>query len=203
MNWILDHLQIIIAVAAAIAYWLNQRQKEKSGQDADYDGDGIPDVQRRDFQSDPEETERTRRIQDEIRRKIAERAGGGPIRVPSPAPEPPPLFRPDQTAPRPVATPTFQREYDREAEPAPAVPPAFMMSTAAILERQQDLEDQMRALEASRRSAQRKAAAVVAQTAADAPSPARGELLADLRSARNLRRAMLLREVLGPPVALR
>ena len=43
MNWVLDHLQIIIVVAGAIAYWINQRAREKAGQEADYDEDGIPE----------------------------------------------------------------------------------------------------------------------------------------------------------------
>ena len=43
MDWILDNLQIVLAIAGAIAYWLNARNKEKAGEEADYDGDGIPD----------------------------------------------------------------------------------------------------------------------------------------------------------------
>jgi hypothetical protein len=29
MNWILDHLQILVAAAAAIAFWLNQRRETR------------------------------------------------------------------------------------------------------------------------------------------------------------------------------
>ncbi|MBP9914257.1 MAG: hypothetical protein KBF26_12720, partial [Opitutaceae bacterium] len=144
--------------------------------------------------ADPEEAMRTRRIQEEIRRKIAERSSGGPLTAPAP-----PLFRENPVAPRPVAVPLPPRTIYREP-PALQASPA---STAAILERQLELEEQMRALEDSRRSAQRKAAALAAQTAVLQPPPARGELLQELRGAQNLRRAMLLREVLGPPVALR
>ena len=67
-------------------------------------------------------------------------------------------------------------------------------------------EEQMRELEAARKAAQRKAAAVAAQAVAFAPAATterRGDLLADLRGAGNLRRAIVLREVLGPPVGLR
>ena len=204
MEWVLDHLQIIIAVAAAIAYWLNQRRQGQTGDSAEGEGDERPEVSRRDMQSDPEEAERTRRIQEEIRRKIAERAAGGPITIPPPAAEPPPLFRTESSAPRPVATPLPQREFTREAVPSPVMaPPTFQATAAAVLERQLELAEQMQALEAARRIASRKAAAVVAQAAKQAPSPARGELMAELRGVRNLRRAMVLREVLGPPVGLR
>ena len=99
MDWISEHLlQIIIALAAAIAAYLNNRKKEKGGEPADYDGDGIPDNRPGQFDSqrmDLDEAERTRRVQEEIRRKIAERRAGGGQPV-----EPPPLV-----APRPVAQP--------------------------------------------------------------------------------------------------
>lgn len=196
MRWILDNLQVVIAVAAAFAYWLSQRKKE--GDAADQDGDGVPDDPRGAVSLDRDETERTRRIQDEIRRKIAERAGGGPINVPPPAPEPPPLFREDTTAPRPVA----QRTFTRHAAPV-ADQPARNLGYEGTLQRQLDLAEQMRNLEQNRQSIKRRAA-VIAKTAADAaPSAAHTAILSDLRGTHNLRRAMVLREVLGPPVALR
>jgi hypothetical protein len=197
MEWILDHLQIVIAVAAAIAYWLNQRRQAQLGDDEE-DRTESP---QRDFNSDPEEEARTRRIQEEIRRKIAERARGGPITVPPPAPEPPPLFRTETSSPRPVAAPLPQREFTRQA-----APPPFQASAAAILERQRELEEQMRELEATRKAAQRRAALVAANTAVFAPVAASERnvgLLADLHGGRNLRRAIVLREILGPPVGLR
>lgn len=204
MEWILDHLQIIIAVAAAIAYWLNQRRQGRTGDGAEGEGDERPEVSRRDLQSDPEEAERIRRIQEEIRRKIAERAAGGPIGIPPPAPEPPPLFRTESSAPRPVATPLPQREFTREAVPSPVLaPPTSQANAGAILERQHEMAEQMEVLASSRRIVERRAAAVVAHAKSQEPSPIRGELLHELRGAHNLRRAMVLREVLGPPVGLR
>lgn len=203
MEWIFDHLQIVIAVAAAIAYWLNQRRQAQMGEGEE---DGRTESPLRDFNADPEEAERTRRIQEEIRRKIAERAGGGPIQVPPPATEPPPLFRTETSAPRPVASPLPQREFGRQVESTPMTqPPPFQATAAAILERQRQLEEQMRQLEVDRKAARRKAAAVAAQAATVVPTATteRGGLLADLRGADNLRRAIVLREVLGPPVGLR
>jgi len=121
--------------------------------------------------------------------------------VPPPAPEPPPLFRKESTAPRPVASPLPAPDVWRRPEP---VPVAAATNTAAILERQREMEEQMRALAEAKREAQRKAAVVAAHQAEAAKvSPARGDLLTDLRGARNLRRAVVLREVLGPPVAMR
>ncbi len=204
MDWILEHLQILVAVGAAFAYWLNQRKQEKAEEGetrADNRGDFAPPAH-----VDLEEAERTRRIQDEIRRKIAERASGGPINVPPPAPEPPPIFQRDTMAPRPVASPLPQqreREFEREKR-REEQPHTFTAAENAALERQRELDEQMSALAEAKRVAQRKAAAIAAtEQAAAYASPARGDLLADLRGARNLRRAMVLREVLGPPVALR
>lgn len=132
---------------------------------------------------DPAEAERTRRIQEEIRRKIAERRG---------------LVIPAELVPptEPIAVAVSREE------------PPELGSMAAVLERQQQLADQMQALETARLMEQRKAA-VVAATAQDETARAaavvamRGALLADLRKPATARRAFLLREVLDRPVALR
>lgn len=219
MNWILEHLQLIIVVAGSIAYWLNQRAKENAGEDADYDGDGTPDNRRAPTRelapvsrdgSDPAQDERVRRIQEEIRRKIAERRG-----QPVPPPLAPPTldpFRPlfQETPPpltRPVTPPPL-------AEPVREVAVSAYDDTAA-LERQRKLEEQLAQLEERRREARRaaqaaaesggQAAANVAYDAAtpDVPGLSARRLQDELKNPRALRRAMVLREVLGAPVALR
>ena len=43
MDLILDNLQLLLVIAGSFAYWLNQRRREKSGESADYDEDGIPE----------------------------------------------------------------------------------------------------------------------------------------------------------------
>jgi len=133
---------------------------------------------------DPEVAERTRRIQEEIRRKIAERRGTTVATQAEPMTEPPAVFE------------------------EPPVEPAFTATTAAVLERQQKLADQMRALELARATEQRRAAAVsavnrVETNRAAAAVAIRDGLLADLRDPQSLRQAFLLREVLGTPVGLR
>ena len=209
MEWISEHiLQIIIALAAAIAAYMNNRKKEKDGEPADYDGDGIPDNRRGGFepsQMDLDEAERTRRVQEEIRRKIAERRGDT-----RPAP---PLV-----APRPVAQPipeVIQRRF--EEAPAPPPLPRKPASVAAqtardedVLERQRALAEQMRLLEARRAESRRQAAeaaaplsAAMAYSAGPSTKARSRELLADLRSPAGARRAWLLREVLDTPVGLK
>ena len=200
MDWILDHLQIIIAIAGAIAYWLNARKKEKAGEPADYDGDGKPDALPQDGRSLREQTgpaqhdDNTRKVQEEIRRLIAERnrGEGRPALPPVPAPSfPPPLSRREPEL-APYAAEIRREETERES--------------AAVLERQRGLADQFAALQARRAAAAREAKSV--WTAAPEPagaSSAGGDvsLLRELRSARSLRKAIVLREVLGAPVGLR
>jgi len=216
MAWILDHLQIIIAVAAAIAYWINQRAREKAGQEADYDEDGIPEnrpVSRelspanRDG-TDPDQEERARRIREEIQRKIAERRGRAPGSAPAEPPSVPRLdpFRPVfQEESRPAPPPL------RPPEPATPRETVAAYDDSAALERQRRLAEQMEALEERRREARRVAAQALSGEAAPAVgvSSSRTSALgtrgvaAELRDPRALRRAMVLREVLAAPVALR
>ncbi len=79
----------------------------------------------------------------------------------------------------------------------------------AARERQMQLEEQMRELERMQRAEREKAAALrrvartQTETAKSYSGHAQRELVQDLRGARNLRRAVVLREVLGPPPGLR
>jgi type IV secretory pathway VirB10-like protein len=198
MEWILDHLQIVIAIAGVIAYWLNARNKDKAGEPADYDGDGRPDnvpgggrEMRKQDQS-PEPDENTRRIQEEIRRKIAERQGAGRT-PPPPVPVPPPVPARREPELAPYAAEARREEVEREA--------------AVVLARQRGLAEQLEALQARKAEAGREAKSVWIQQAQplNSAKPA-GEdigLPGELRSARSLRRAIVLREVLGTPVGLR
>jgi hypothetical protein len=224
MNWILDNLQIVIAVAAAIAYWLNQRAREKAGEEADYDEDGVPENRpapradarelspsRRDG-GDLDQEERARRIREEIQRKIAERRRGQTPGQASEAP-PPPLPRFDPFRPvfqeevRPVAAPPSPPDF------APARAEAAAYGDSAALDRQRRMAEELEQLEERRREARRLASqtraeattvvtAVPASVGGRAALGARG-VAAELRDPRALRRAIVLREVLSAPVALR
>ncbi len=218
MSWIFEHLQIIVFVAGAIAYWLNQRAREKAGEQADYDGDGIPESPTRPLApasrdgSDPEQDERVRRIQEEIRRKIAERQG----RAPAPAPSAEPAeFDPLRELLRPVLVET-------PPEPPPASPPfapapatSTLEADQAAIERQRRLAEQMEELKARRAESRRAAEAMRRTSAYELPDASTanssqrtaptstGTIKDALRSPRALRHAYVLREVLDRPVALR
>jgi hypothetical protein len=158
-------------------------------------------------------------VQERIRRKIAERRSETPApsaSVPAPLAPDQPRPRPTVMAPSPVSggpLETLGGEILRkvlEPQPAPVAPPPLTNAPAfdaAILARQQALAEQMRELEAARQAAQRRAAQVAAEQAALAQGAAatrrREGWLGELRDAKNLQRAIVLREVLGAPVALR
>ncbi|MDR0353812.1 MAG: hypothetical protein LBI02_10890 [Opitutaceae bacterium] len=166
------------------------------------------------FDEDDEEfemAERTRRIQEEIRRKILERMSGRqeaeawppapPVPPPAPQPSAPPVPRS-----APAMPPPLPRVKEEKAKRDTA--PAFDW---AETERQQKLAEQMRELEEQRKIAERRAKAF-ATAAPPVPSGAgagtgrlmrdriRNTVSDDLRAPGTLRRAIVLREVLGPPV---
>ncbi len=221
MDWIWDNFQLILVVAGAIAVWLNNRRREQAGKPADYDEDGRPDnrtprpgpLSRDD--THPDEAERVRRIQEEIRRKIAERRGQS-APPPMPAPVLPmnplrPVFREQPPAPAPVQRPA--------PPPMPVVREvATVYDDEAALERQRRLAEQLAELEARRREVRQTAVTLAEAGPVSAVSASARErtqtifphvqagvhgLAAELRNPKALRRAMVLREVLDPPIALR
>ena len=90
---------------------------------------------------------------------------------------------------------------EREEEP-----PALPAQAAAEQPRQSEIAGQLTALREARAAAQAKAearAAEVPWTEATKPGTGPSAWRKDLRRPADLRRAIVLREVLGPPVALR
>lgn len=200
MDLILDNLQLILVIAGSIAYWLNQRKREQRGETADYDEDGVPENRPTVAPNADamEEELRTRRIQEEIRRKIQERRGGG-----APAPMPPPL-REEAPAYEAPTEPVWREEAPRSAPQPPPLDDGVLARQRALQEQLQALADRRAALAASRSEAPAMVAATSAGVgAARVATPKSGALLRDLRDPESMRRAIILREVLGPPVALR
>lgn len=206
MDWIQDHLQVIIAIAGAIAYWLTQRKKEQAGEPVDYDGDGRPDNLPKEAEfEDPELAERTRRIREEIQRKIDERRrGGAGYDRPAEPGAPPPLT---QEEPPPVVLqqelPPVVREVVVRTSAA-AADTAAVRRLAELKEQQESLAEQLRQAQEMKAAALRRRefeATVSAEKTAQLQH--RATLVEELRNPESARRAMILREILGPPVALR
>ena len=204
MNWILEHLQLVLAIAGAFAFWLKQRSEAKSP------GKETARPVQPATMEEADDAERARKIREEIMRKIAERRGE--VAKPQPAArqeEPktfkfPPLVRPH------APVDTFggpSRPVILRPEPAKAAPPVLVAkgeSHEAVLARQERLAGQMRELEEKRALTLRRATveAEVKREADGVWHRAASNVREELRDPRALRHAMILREILGKPVAL-
>jgi hypothetical protein len=205
-EWILAKLPVLIFVLVFIAQALRGLFRGR--------GEKSPPAEK---PNELDEQRRVREVQEEIRRRIAERRSAPPPPLP-PAHPPQPVERRFETTqmPEPMGDPLRRMFEDlkrqiapTEPEPPPVPAPRRIERHAAEIDRQQRLADQLKDAEAARALAQRRAANVVAEKRAESQqepalrSAARESLLADLRGADSLRRAFVLREVLGPPVGLR
>jgi hypothetical protein len=186
MEWVLDHLRLLIGAAGVVAWWLNQRRATKAA---------APQAPKPATFNDPQLAERTRRIREEIQRKIEERARA--------------YTRPDPTAAR--ANPAVPPPLVRPAAERRSAAPATARVSRAETDRTKEIPAQQVALAERLREAQLiKAAARRDQVANEAGvgasstvTIAAAGLVEDLRDPQALRRAFLLREIIGPPVALR
>src|SRR4051794_33285167 len=126
MGWIIDHLGFIIFLAIAISIGRKvraflKRIEEEAGR---HTGTARPTAN-----FDPDEAERVRRIQEEIRRKIAERRGGDRQAPHSATPahtERPPLLSPTGVPPLDPFGGPIKRifaELERRAQASMDAPP--------------------------------------------------------------------------------
>lgn len=210
MKWITENIQVILAVAGAIAYWLNSKReaaaKAAEEQEAELRKAQQPASM---AEGDADDEMRAEQVREEIRRKIAERRGEV---VPTEW-SPPPLMS-EREEERSFRSPPIE-ESPELAVPPPVLPPArarqaevaYSMATETLeasLVRQEQLALELQSLNEQRALAARRAAVVAESEAVVARRDlVSNELRHDLRDSRSLRRAMVLREVLGPPVALR
>ncbi len=217
MDWVLDHIQVIILVAGSIAYYLNQRRREKQGMPADYDEDGIPDSHPQSSTSyDPatmeaEEAKRTRTLQEELRRKREQRERGleppqaplheGPARPPA-APPPVP-FDPMQEMMK-----EFTRRLTTPKEPTPPPPLPTPQASAPFIDqealaRQRRLQERINSLDKERRAVRYQADALRLE-ASDTKNFAQTRSARDsLATPDSLRRTIIATEILGKPLSLR
>jgi hypothetical protein len=217
VEWVLDHLQFVIAIVVIVAYVLNNMRRRAGGREdvgRDETGGGAPPPV-----IDAEENERTRRIQEEIRRRILARQRGESGSV-----QPPPLPVEEE---REIEEPEWLEEGPRpQAGRPPPMPMAFPSAprepvaeaarsmdaaTVEILEQQRLLAQQLEALRAARALGSAAvpplpAAAYTAAGSAAAAAAAAGlrrAVRADLAGRGGLRRAIILREILGEAPGLK
>lgn len=203
MNWVQEHLQILIAAAAAIAYFLNSRRSARTEND---------ETKRPAEQASAEHAERTRRVQEEIRRKIAERRTGQTGNRPGTNERVPPMVRPSNVPPIDPFGGPMRRVVRKIEEAASRLEDKFedpeAAARAAEIARQAKLAERLRELEQARAMQERRAAELLRakkpRQVAVAPTAVVGnEVHQRLRDPRELRRAIVLREILSPPVGLR
>lgn len=205
MDWIFDHIWVLLAIAAVIARVLNKR---KEGGESS--GDTTAPAKEYEF-DDPELAERTRKIREEIQRKIAERRGQytQPPALPTAQQRPVAVERSPEASTPPNTLPEILREVllpkPQSDLPPPLKKRVMTVNAAEEAERQAALMEKLQEAELMKAAAQKRAAfeASIADQEPAALQQARTGLLDDLRSPQALRRAFVLREVLGPPVALR
>jgi hypothetical protein len=195
LQWMLDNAFAVVIVGGVLLQLLQAIMKKKDGQE-------MPPSQEQPKEyefEDPELAERTRKIREEIQRKIAQRQRGGAEQAPPVAPAP--------VAYEPEAPPPLIREVV-EQRPVMTAAPGTRLDTqrqAEILEEQAAWADKLAEVKSRKAAAQKRVEfeAATADHSQAALTVSRGGVVDDLRSPAALRRAFILREVLGPPVALR
>ena len=187
IDWLLKHPILIFVIIMAVSSLLKKVKASDETPSAPAERPPLDDT---------DDGERTRRLQEEIRRKIAERRG---LAVPPPVPVAPPAL--PVWADKEEGSPWV---YKREE------PPPIVMEVPAIdpiLERQRALAEQLAALQLRQatvsKASQEAWAPRVPVAAAASTNFEEINWLRELRNARSLRKAIILREVIGPPVALR
>jgi hypothetical protein len=204
MDWILNHIWVVVVIAGLVTRALQAVRGNTSATKK------TAEPSRRQEYVDAEQAERTRKIREEIQRKIAERRGPGAA---PPAPEPArPRLRVQDRSPEATTPPSVLElppMVRKVFGPAPAVEPTPIpveaVTSSAELARQAALADQLRQVIARKTAEERRA--TFASSLADQQQVAllvnREALLDDLHDPEALRRAFILREVLGPPMAMR
>ena len=199
MNWVFDNIQLIIIVASSIAWWLTQKKQPDAPPE-----DPMARPGRQPIEYEQDDSDAARQVRERMRR-LREQRG-----LSHEDDNVPPL--PDRPQPSVENIPPVLRELMGIPEPKPrpvAPPPVPRVDHGARM------AAEMRELEAKRRESDAAAAKIRQQTAlrqhkrqsaAVAPR-GRGlddrDFLATLRDPRSARRAIILREVLDKPVALR
>ncbi len=215
MDWIFDHIQLIIIIGSSIAWWLTQQRQQNADDEDKPSPHERPGRQRIDWERQQEggESDAARQVRERMRRLRDQRRQG------SPAPTSTPTSQPRRAEPTMQDLPPVLRELmgipEPEPEPAPkpVVPPPVPQESRA-----DRMAREMRELEAKQREAEAMASRVRGQIGGASgkrrrsrrgQSAHRGDVLSDqsflqtLRDPRSARRAILLKEVLDRPVGLR
>ncbi|AOS45055.1 hypothetical protein Verru16b_02124 [Lacunisphaera limnophila] len=186
IQWLIDNAWTVIIVGTVLAQMLQAVFKKKGGDPT------VGEEPPKEYEfEDPELAERTRQIRAEIQRKIEQRTRGQE--------EAPPLVV--EATPPPVIREVV---VTRDAEAA-GYTRAESQRQAEILEQQAVWAEKLKEAQRLKASIEKRTLfeSATADHSNDARTLSRGGLITELRTPEALRRAFVLREVLGPPVALR
>ncbi|MEO6245404.1 MAG: hypothetical protein ABIQ12_08200 [Opitutaceae bacterium] len=206
IEWIFKNLGVVIFAVIVISQLVRGAARARKAA-----GESVPAAP-----ENYDEQRRTREIQERVRRQIAERRGAPatPAPVRELAPSAPPTAETTQL-PELFGGPLGRmlEELQKRAQPqaVPIEPPPLVATRSdnTELERQAKLAKELQRLEEARTDMRRRTEhrteekRLTAESEPGLRGAARGQLLDDLAHPQSLRRAMVLREVLGPPVALR
>lgn len=209
LKWILQNLEIVAVIVLFFAQMVRAFFKARR-----------PEEKRDLAPQDYDEERRVREVQEQVRRQIAARRGEQQAEAPpmlAPAPQSrPPVARTETTQmPEPFGGPLgrmleeLQRKAQQHAPQPPPPPVVVARNNSGELERQQRIADELKSVEDARLVTKRRAAHLAASREAIAQSEpalrtdAHDRLLVQLRDVESVRRAIVLREVLGAPVGLR
>jgi len=184
IQWLIDNAWSLVIIVGVLMQLIQAMTKKKGGQEP------TEEQPPKEYEfEDPDLAERTRRIREEIQRKIEQRTQARVEPPADPAEVVPPVIR--EVAVRPLASTGHTRlDSQRHAQ--------ILEEQAALMEKLQEAT-RLKAAVSKRLEFESATADHSTEKLADA----RSALLGDLSTPQALRRAFVLREVLGPPVALR
>lgn len=192
--WFLDNLDKLVPIIIAVLYFIGASRAKGKGEEPEGPS--------------PDASERARKIQEEIRRKILERQGKG--RAPAPPPEPEPVFEPafepdpSPLPPRPFQEPVFEQKAESFPEPEPFI---FDAPDPYEEERRKIEEKLKQARELAKKAEIAGKKASVKNRSKDLEwrfaSRSKNSILDGLYDTTSIRRAIVLKEVLDTPVGLR
>ncbi|HEY8993345.1 MAG TPA: hypothetical protein VIM71_01570 [Lacunisphaera sp.] len=186
LKFILDNAWTVVIIGGVLVQLIQAIRKKQGGEETP------AAEQPKEYQfDDPELAERTRKIREEIQRKIEQRTRGH--------------VEPPVSSAEPVALPPVIREVTPSRTPVHASSRLDAQRQAEILEEQAALMERLREAEFMKAAGKKRIEfeAATSDHSAEARTATRSTVLNDLESPAALRRAFILREVLGPPVALK
>ena len=197
MNWILDNLEKLVPVVITILYFVGSSKTKKA------------EKARR--KADPDAEARSRKIQEEIRRKILERQQKGQPVIRSSPPEEPyvsePVFEEGYDP--------FEPEVDRGREELVLYPNEETSASEPVASNSVDLlEEQRRQIEEQMQKARDLRKQLPSMHGSGSSTYSKRShvggvgdlgmgLRSDLRNTSSIRRAIVLKEILDTPIALR